>query len=118
MAFLALIIRIESRLTVNDTTNKRWGAECPTMTSRSSAAERSGSSKILASGSAKTVAASTKATPCFLRLEASLAGCHSKMMLNKEARYHAQSADLRWRNGGAALLLAKTLGTLSEKYLA
>lgn len=35
-----------------------------------------------------------------------------------EARYHAQSADLRWRNGGAALLLAKTLGTLSEKYLA
>src|SRR6266567_2646067 len=50
VTFLALKSRTESRLVVKDTIRSRWSAEWPTMISRLSAAEWSGSTKILAGG--------------------------------------------------------------------
>ena len=59
------------------------------MISRDSSPEWSGSSKIHASGSAKTVNASSKLTPCFLRLVSAFEACHSKSTPTVESgEYH------------------------------
>src|SRR3989442_722333 len=66
------------------------------MISRVSPSEWSGSSKMRANGSAKTVSASSKATRCFFRFSLALAGSHSNSKLMPRMRgYHERDATHR-----------------------
>lgn len=77
----ALIIRTLGGRSVNATSNRRSCSEYPTMISRGSSDECSGSSKILAIGSPNTVAASSKVTPCLRPFSLAFAGSHSNSRL-------------------------------------
>jgi hypothetical protein len=50
--------------------------DCPMVTNRDSLVEWTGSETVAASGSPKTVVASSKETPCFVRLAAAFLGSH------------------------------------------
>ena len=72
------MIRILPLPSVKLTSNSRCCVEWPTMISRCSRAEWSGSSKIRANGSTNTVSASSKPTRCFLALASAFTASHSK----------------------------------------
>lgn len=94
VAFRALMIRTSvARRSVKATTNKRSLIECPIMISRCSFWECRSSSKITASGSEKTVLASSKPLWCFRLFAAAYATSHSNRsdithlpMLNSDTR--------------------------------
>lgn len=66
------MIRRTSSISVCDTVSKRPRLENPNVMNRSSPTEWSGSLVVADNGSRKTVAASSKDTPCFFRFSAAL----------------------------------------------
>lgn len=75
------MIRTFGARSVNDTRSSRCCSEYPTIISRDSSAECSGSSKMRANESANTVDASSNVTPCFRLFSSAFAGSHSNSML-------------------------------------
>src|SRR5271157_6015403 len=74
-------MRILSPRSVNTTTKSRRLWDSPRLTKRSSSSECNGSGTVRASGSPKTVLASSNDTPCFLRFCLALFSSHSKARL-------------------------------------
>src|SRR5271157_5288239 len=74
-------MRILSPRSVKTTTKSRRLWDSPRLTKRSSSSECSGSGIVRASGSPKTVLASSNETPCFLRFCLALLSSHSKARL-------------------------------------
>ncbi len=77
---------------------KRWRGDKPVVNNLRSSCEWSGSSIVTASGSPKTVDASSNEIPCLIRFFCAFSGCHSNCTL---PAYHAEGADSRGLPAGS-----------------